>query len=265
MANWRLLFLVTALLAAFSAPAAYAASAVVVIDPTTLSTDSNKPTISGTASSTKKIKISITKQGASKASYKKSNIRVKDGVWKVKVSKKLSDGMYDVNVSGVMGVLVIGDENGNLEKVNTTLNVSFVPLLSGGIARAGTAVPVSYLKVVNTGKVEATLKGFNVRQTGSADVSSIIGLTTVDGTGTIRGSSGGTEGSTLFSNGLAFVPMEAQFAPGEMRLFTIKAVITSAISSHVGKQLMLEVASLEGNSEFTGTFPIRGTTWTLAY
>ncbi|MEK7136293.1 MAG: hypothetical protein AAB821_01750 [Patescibacteria group bacterium] len=138
-----------------------------------------------------------------------------------------------------------------------------MPLLFGGTARAGTAVPVSYLQITNIGKETATLNGFWVKQTGSASTGAVIGLTTIDGSGGSKGTIGGTEGSTPFKNNLAFVPTEAVFAPGQMRVFTIKAVMSSNISVHLGKQLNIAVTSVDTTASPKGPFPIHGATWTI--
>jgi hypothetical protein len=219
---------------------------VVNIDASTLSSVSLKPTLSGTASGIKKVKISITKEGSSKVVFKKSSVKVKNGKWTVKVSKKLSEGSYNVDVSGTKGVLTIG---------GTTFSVSSIPLLSGGTARVGTTVPISYLKVVNTGKTSGTLTGFSLRQNGSAPASAVSSFETVDGTGQIRAT----------SSDILFVPTNASFAPGEMRVFTIKAVLGSASVASIGKDLKYEVTALQGNMVATAKFPIQGTTWTIGY
>lgn len=157
--------------------------------------------------------------------------------------------------TGTTSPVTIGD---------TTLVVSFIPLLSGGQAKAGKSVPVSYLQVTNTGDNAASLAGFWLRQSGSAGGESIIGLTTVDDKGSLRGSVGGTEGSILFKDGLAFVPANATIAPKEMRLFTIKTAVTASVSSYLGKDIKIEVASVDTNAKVQGTFPIRGVTWTIS-
>lgn len=147
----------------------------------------------------------------------------------------------------------------------STLVVSLVPLLSGGVVHAGTSVPVSYLQVTNTGKSSVTLTGFRVAENGSAPVQSIIGFTAVDDKATLRTSVGGVEGATPFVNGTALVPMNMVFAPGQMRLFTIKAVLTMNVASYLGKQLVIDVTGLETDAGVKGSFPIHGTTWTIAY
>lgn len=145
----------------------------------------------------------------------------------------------------------------------TTLAVQSVPLLVGGTVRAGQSVAISYLQITNIGKEGALLKGFWVKQNGSASTTSIIGLSTVDDKGGSRGSVGGVEGLTPFQNGLAFAPTEAFFTSGQMRLFTIKAIMTSAISAYIGTQLMIDVELIETTATVKGKLPIRGTTWTI--
>lgn len=149
-------------------------------------------------------------------------------------------------------------------KSDTTFAVALVPLLSGGVVHTSASVPISYLQITNTGKEYASLKGFWVKQNGSASVQSVINFTTIDDKGGSQGSSGGTEGTTPFKNGLAFAPTDAMFAPGQMRLFTIRAVLGNNISSNIGKNLMIDVASIETSARVEGSFPIRGTTWTIA-
>jgi hypothetical protein len=146
----------------------------------------------------------------------------------------------------------------------TTLAVRSVPLLSGGTVHAGEAVPISYLQITNTGSAGAHLTGFWVSQEGSAPTESIIGLTTVDDRGGSRGSIGGVEGAAPFQNGSALVPTDAYFAPGQMRLFTIKAIMSHSVTANVGTDLMLDVSSLVTTAGVQGQFPIRGTTWTIS-
>ncbi|MDD4989381.1 MAG: hypothetical protein PHV42_03060 [Candidatus Pacebacteria bacterium] len=152
------------------------------------------------------------------------------------------------------------------KSATTTLDVQLVPLLSGGIVHAGKSVPISYLQITNVGTEPAYLRGFFVKQNGSAPDLAIIGLTTVDDRGASRGFAGGIEGSTPFKDGLAFAPItNGGFAPGQMRLFTIKAMLTKNVSFYLGEQLMIDVASIDTNATMvSGQFPIRGTTWTIA-
>ncbi len=242
------------------------------INASSLTSSSLKPTLSGTLTGIKTAYITIQKTDSTKKIYT-SKLKVVSGKWTARVSKKLSNGTYDVIVSStksatrgviVRGVLTVDTEKKNSPKTATTFAVSSVPLLFGGTARAATAVPVSYLQITNTGKEPASLKGFWIKQNGSAPTESVIGLSTVDDQGGSRSSVGGTEGSLLFKNGSAFVPTDALFEPGQMRLFTIKAILTGNTSNFLGTQLVIDVTALDANASIQeGSFPIRGTTWTI--
>ncbi len=247
--------------------------AAMQIDSSSLSTSMLKPTISGTATGMKKVKVTIRKEDSTKILFKKSGIKVKDGIWRVKVSKKLVEGDYIVSVSGVVDrKAVTVDEtliisNGTVQSAATsksTLAVGSIPLLSGGTARAGSTVPVSYLQITNTGKELISLKGFSLAQNSLVSIQSVIGFTSVDDRGDSRGSVGGVEGSVVFKNGQAYVPANTVLAPGEMRLFTIKAMLSANVSAYIGQQLALDVISVDSNSAIKAVFPIRGTTWTIA-
>lgn len=229
---------------ALVAPATNASSVMVSIDPSTLFSASSQPNLSGQALGIKKIKVSIRKEGSSKVIYSKSSIKVKDGKWSVNISKKLSEGRYEVDVSGIKGILTVG---------GTTFEVSSVPLLSGGVAQIGSTVPIAYLKIVNTGKTPGTLKGFSLRQNGSAPISVVNGFETVDGKGEIR----------RLSTDVNFVSTDATFAPGEMKLFTIKATLSNTSANNLGKDLRFDVIGIRGDIKATNSFPILGTTWII--
>ncbi len=242
------------------------------IKESSLSSDSPKPMLSGKATGVKNVHIELYKEGTTKPLYTSKSIKVKGSSWKVKISKKLPDGTYDVVVRGpkdmalntlATGTLVVGDGDAGTSSA-TTLVVKSVPLLSGGVAHAGGSVAVSYLQVINVGKETATLKSFTLKQNGSASTQSIITLTSTDDIGTSKSSTGGVEGSTPFKNGIASVPTNATLMAGETRLFTIKAVLTNNVSSYIGKQLMIDVTGVTANASVKGAFPIRGTTWTIA-
>ncbi len=144
----------------------------------------------------------------------------------------------------------------------TTLGIRGLALLSGGVVHAGQTVPISYLQVKNFGKEGTFLKGFQVTQNGNASTQSIVQLSTVDDTGTIRDVS---QGTTPFQNGSGFVPTNAYFAPGQTRLFTIKATLISNVSTYLGTELKIAVTSMDTTAELRkNDFPINGTTWTIA-
>ncbi len=238
----------------------------------TLTTNSTKPTISGKAEGTKSVSVVITKMGSTKPLYTSREIKVQKGVWKTKVTKKLPNGVYSIRLFGEKGfslntiassTLAIGKNTRVEEKVATTLVVVPVPLLLGGTARAGTSIAVSYLQVINVGKAPTTMQGFSVKQNGSASSNVVTELTIVDDSGSARGSTIAS-GSTLpFKNNVAFVPVNTLFAPGQMRLFTIKAVLSSTVSAYFGTQLKIDVTGIDTTASVKGAFPIRGTTWTI--
>jgi hypothetical protein len=50
-----------------------------------------------------------------------------------------------------------------------------------------------------------------------------------------------------------------------MKLFTIKATLTSNLTPYLGQQLSIRVTGLDAGAKVNGLFPIAGTTWTLAF
>lgn len=248
------------------------------IDESSLTTSIARPTLSGTATGTRTVGITIRKEGSTKRIYANNAVRVRDGEWYVRINKKLADGIYDVELvsSKSTKARMLMDENLIVDtdastttydtKSSSTLSIASIPLLSGGVSRAGASIPISYLQVVNTGKDPAVVKGFWIKQNGSASTNAIIGLTASDDAMiSSYGSVGGTEGTVVFKDGMAFVPVETTIAPGTMRLFTIKAMLTSSTFSYIGTQLKLDVASVDTNASQKGLFPILGTTWIIGY
>jgi hypothetical protein len=147
---------------------------------------------------------------------------------------------------------------------STIIAIQSIPLLFGGEVKSGKTVPIAYLQMTNVGTEGMQLKGFWVKQNGSAPTQAIIGLSTVDDKGGSRGLVGGVEGGTPFQNGIAFAPTDAYFAPGQMRLFTIKAIMSQSLTPYIGTNLMIDVTSIESTAATQGSLPIRGTTWTIA-
>ena len=75
---------------------------------------------------------------------------------------------------------------------------------------------------------------------------------------------GGMEGQTPFQNMGAYAPVtDVVFAPGQMRLFTIKTMLSGNVLPYIGTQLMIDVTSLDTDANVKALFPIRGTTWTI--
>jgi len=139
-----------------------------------------------------------------------------------------------------------------------TLSVSQLPLLAGGSAAPGASVPVAYIKVSNPGTAATSLAGFSLKQSGSAPTDVITSFATNDDKGGSRATA-----KAEFEGKEAFVPLQATVAPGQTRIFTIKAQLASGSGASAGKQLMLDVASVDTGASARGAFPIRGTTWTL--
>ncbi|HRH24531.1 MAG TPA: hypothetical protein PK109_03000, partial [Candidatus Paceibacterota bacterium] len=76
---------------------------------------------------------------------------------------------------------------------------------------------------------------------------------------------GGLESTKQFKNGSAYVPLAATIGPKQFRIFTIKALVSQYSGSYYGKQLKINVASVDSKASVTGIFPMLGTTWTLVY
>lgn len=243
----------------------------------TLIATSTKPVISGEASNVKSVRVNIYKEGSTKPLYKGKSAKVKSGDWSTKVSKTIPNGTYDIVLYGPKGVtrntlatstLVIdtsGKSTRSAKAADTTFVVEALPLLVGGSAKQSSSVPMSYLQVTNIGKNAGVVKGFWVKQNGSASTKAVIGLTTVDDSGLLKGSVGGVEGATPFKDNVACVPVpDVTIGAGQMKLFTIKADITSSVSQYLGSQLMIDVTGIDTNAKTRAKFPIRGTTWNLA-
>jgi hypothetical protein len=190
-------------------------------DASSLTTKLSKPTIYGNAEGTKTVRITIKKQGESKIFYKSQTIKVKNGSWKTKISKKLPDGIYEIELFDSKGIkrpsISFNTLNINVEKANSNFVVATIPLLTGGLARKNESIPISYLQITNTGKESETLKGFWVKQNGSASTKSIIGLSTIDDKGGSKHSTSVIEGKSPFKDGLALAPTDVVFAPGQMK------------------------------------------------
>lgn len=222
--------------------------------------------LTGTSTAVSSIRVTITATSSSKVLFKSSKVSAKHDVWAVSSSKKLKDGTYNVYVNE--------DRNGKLTRIGegtltvgippVTFRVAPIALLGGGVVHPGTTVPISYLQVTNQSSSTVALKGFWVREDGSAPAKTVIGLSSVDGTGTSRASIGGIEGVSPFVNGSAYVPSAAVFAPGERKLFTLKAQLSSTSGSYANTALMLNVTGLDAAAKFNATFPIVGTTWVLS-
>lgn len=231
---------------------------------------SQKPTISGSAKGVRTLTVALYNDDDEDPVYMSKKIQVKRGEWKAKVTEKLPKDTYRVVVADAdtdyaiaSGTLAIGKASAAAAK--TTIVVELVPLLSGGIVHKGSTVPVSYLQVTNIGKTAAHIHGFEIKQNGNAAPESIIALTASDDIDSFRKTLGGTEGSRIFSENRAWVPADAIIPAGGMRLFTIKASLSTNILTQRGKNLMLDVTGVNGDAALKAAFPIRGTTWTIDF
>lgn len=248
-----------ALVFAFAAIAFFpwnASAATASFDSTTLSSEKAKPTISGEAD-VKTIRIEITNED-DKRVWRSGTIKVRNDEWKTRVKKSLKDGEYEIAILDSKkkvletDTLVIGKE-----KQEGTLTASMLPLLVGGTARMNGSVPVAYVRIGNPGKTAASIDGIALTQRGSANVANVISFATSDDKGGSRATV-----AASFKNGSSYVPLKATIAPGQTRIFTIKANLGSSIDA--GKTLMFDVASVDTNAKLGNAFPLRGVTWNLA-
>jgi hypothetical protein len=241
---------------------------------TALTTKSLRPTLSGTVLGTKSVQIAIYKEGAEKPLFTSKVIKVKNGKWSTKVTKTLQKRDYTVVLLGekqtelntiATSTLTIGSVIKKPESPTTTFVVESVPLLNGGIARAGSVVPISYLQVINIGRAGGKVESISIKQNGSASTNAIVGFMISDSRSNVVTTIKAEAGKTLFKDKVATVPINTLVGAGQMRLFTIKAIIASSISPFIATQLKLDVAGVATNGIRKGTLPIRGTTWTLGY
>ena len=245
----------------------------VSIDEDSLATDDNKPTISGEAEGTKTVRLEIMNDDGKRV-FKSKNERVRGDEWNVRVKKSLKDGAYDMRLFGERGTeldliatstLVIGEGSSSADtpssvKAGGTLSLSMIPFLMGGNASPGATVPVAYIKVENTGSSAATIEGFTLKQNGSASTDAVVNVQTNDDKG---GSRYTTSGVGLFKNGSVYVPLPSVVAPGQIRIYTIKAGLSASSGAYAGQSLMLDVTGVTTGAKVPSAFPIRGTTFVL--
>jgi hypothetical protein len=218
--------------------------------------------LSGMASSTAKVRYEITATSSSKKLAKSKTIKVRSGgEWSGSISKKLKDGQYDVILYAISGSKKkeIASSTLTVGIPEAVLSVSSIPLLGGGTANAGATVPISYLQVRNVSSNSVAVKGFWVTQTGTAPDASVVAFSSVDDLGNNR-----TAVTSSLKKGKAYIPSTAVLAPGERRLFTLKAQLSPNAGMYSGTTLMLNVASVDAASSFKGSFPIQGTTWVVS-
>ncbi len=238
--------------------AAFAASS---IDDSSLFVTTSKPSLSG-ISDAKTVRIVVENENGKKV-FSSRDVKVKAGKWKTKVSKTLKAGTYDVTLfeKNAKGKRIEADSASltvtGKGSAGGSLSVSMIPLLMGGTAGSNAQAPVAYIRVSNTGKATTTLSGVTLTENGSAADSVVTGFATSDDKGGSR-----TTVAASFKNGSVFIPLVATVAPGQTRIFTIKALLGST-AGKIGTQLKIDVAGVSANGSVKGTFPLRGTTFTL--
>lgn len=217
--------------------------------------------LSGTVFGTESVRVTLSRNGTPVST---TDVDARGDRWELALRDDLNDGLYTVvvtNASSQFSQVELARSTFYVGDVPaTTLSASPVALLFGGTARAGGSVPVAYVKLANTGAQAATISGFDLAQNGSAPGSSVIGFTTSDDKG---GSLSSVSGS--FQNNRTFVPLAATINPGQFRIFTLKAQVAGNAGAYSGTQLKIDVTGVRSAGSVTGTFPMRGTTWTLAY
>lgn len=237
---------------------------------TTLPSSKNT-TMKGKVTGVKKVSVEVVDTKKEKSVYMSKKLKVRSGVWKTSLPKKLKNGTYTLLINGevegtmypmTQSTFTIGKKAVAAPQGSSTLVVQTVPLLSGGNVQGSSLVPVAYLQVLNIGKENAQTKGFWITQNGMAPTSVIAGFSVTDDTGTIYPQKSMNE-NTMFTK-TTFIPVESTIAPGAMRLFTFKVQTIPNLSAYVGQQLKLDVTSVDTSATLQSRLPLRGTTWTIA-
>jgi hypothetical protein len=237
----------------------------------TLSSESTRPTITGTAKDTKTVSFEVFKTGVTKPVYESEAIKVVDGTWKHKVTDTLPKGAYSLVLYGSNDLklntiskqtLTIGSSVQS-ESTGSTIVVQPIPLLTGGVAKENQTITLSYLQILNVGLQPVTVTGIKLKQTGSADTDAIVSLIAVDDTEVYKKQVGNV-GQSPFVSGEALIPITLTIQPKETRLFTLKALLGTDLSDYSGDTVKLVVSGVESRSSVKGTFPIKGVTWTIA-
>ena len=232
---------------------------------------SARPTIAGRARGVSSARLSLVPFGTTTPIYGSGILRLHNGHFTTQVTNALPDGMYQVIVEGygsrnhvliATSTLQVGTTSA-VSALAPTVVIVPVPLLLGGVAHPGVPVAVAYLQVINLGTATATLAGFTLTQTGTAPVSTVVGLTAITDNGVARGSVGTMVSGTPFTGLSVFVPLVATLAPKEMRLVTIKAVMNPVLAPYLGNTLTLRVTGVTGNLKPHAAFPLFGTVWTM--
>lgn len=239
-------------------------------DAKTITTSKAKPVLKGLAASVEKVRIVISQED--ETIWKSKIVTVKkSGSWLVPVKKKLKDGSYDIAIYERSDLKTpLATETLTIGKASTTASSSSkkgdsiaaspITLLFGGAAGRSGKVPVAYVQLVNKGKATTSIDGFTLTQNGTAAMAKISAFETADDKGGSRTTVDNKDGK-LFTGKDGFIPFKATLAPGQMRIFTLLALVDK--SALLGSTLKLDVQSIKTNATVGGKFPMRGTTWTI--
>lgn len=231
-----------------------------------LTTTSLKPSIFGTAAGTKNVQVTLRKDVFDeKPLYASAQIKVKNGIWKLKIPKKLPDGTYNINLYASkemkLGYIVSG---------TLTVTSSGAPTIvfasrqqpPARVVKGGGEADIATFSLTNTSKGLATINGAYVKSTGTVDNRAVIGLGAEDDQGGSKGFSGGLEGYSPFKNKLAAVPFTLTLKPNETRVLTLSVGISKNLAPYFGKTLGIEVYGIQTAATVLGG-TVTGTTLTL--
>jgi hypothetical protein len=233
-----------------------------------LVTENKKPQISGTAIGVKSVYLTVFKKGAEKPVYTSKSIPVKNNEWNTKITKNLTKGEYAISLLGrstelntiTTGNLTIGKK----PITNASIFVAeSVPLLIGGTVKKGTSAAVAYIQVINISKATGTVESFTLKQKGLASTDAIQGFTITDNKSTTNVVVGTPSEPIEFKDGSATIPLNTPIAGMDMRLFTIKILLSNSVTANIGKQIKLDVTGIGTTGTEKMVLPIRGVTWTI--
>jgi len=248
--------------------------------PVVVSVGKTIPKFTGEVTGVRKVQLQIYKVGSTKPAYTSKRTSVKKGDWSIAVSKKLpagnyltvlrGDSKYELNTIAtstltIGDVVVVPTVSSDAPTSVTIFVAQSVPLLVGGVAKGDSSVPVSYIQVINVGKKDGAIDAITIKQNGSAASGAVIGFTVTDDQGMNQVTIGSAASPVVFKNGVALIPLGVSIPVGQMRLYTIRAILRSNVTANVGTQLKFDIISIASSSVFAQTaFPIKGTTWTIA-
>lgn len=229
-----------------------------------LSSQSSKPTLSGTAKGLSSVRVSIKQDVFSDKPLTSKKVKVKKGTWELKVPVSLNDGTYSVDLYGSddlglnyiqSGTLTVsaGGKPG-IVVVTETPNDTTIAL--GSTAKIATA------RITNTSKGIATVSGVWVTLGGNMPPLGVIGLSMKADNGEATGASGMMEGYTPFKTKYASIPGSMTLDPGETRVLTMEAKFSND-PIYKGKKAQIGIYSLATMAEVSGSYTTSGATFTV--